>query len=111
MAEIPLIRAYPSAAYPWILSNFCQVQPSLSCFCRLTSIEFINVANPLQATLFNVVKSSEIEVSRYPKNRSDVDLMDTTEEILPKAYQLILVIFKYNWSMGRQYLCKVHIEA
>jgi hypothetical protein len=82
MADMPLMRAYPSAAYPSVVLGLLSAH--IYCIYRRTSIEFVDVANPVQATLFDVVQSSEIKISRYSEYGSYVDLVDTTEEILQK---------------------------
>jgi hypothetical protein len=47
-----------------------------------TCIEFIHAANPLEASLGNIVQGHQVEVSRNAVDGADADFMESLEEIL-----------------------------
>jgi hypothetical protein len=47
-----------------------------------TCIELIHAANPLEASLGNIVQGHQVEVSRNAVDGADADFMESLEEIL-----------------------------
>lgn len=49
---------------------------------KLTSVELVNAANPLEVTLRKIVESDEVVVAGNTVNRSNADLVESLEEVL-----------------------------
>lgn len=58
----------------------------------LTCVELIDAANPLQASIREVVKSDEVEISRDSVNRAYANLVKTAEEVLSDVDGLLEVL-------------------
>lgn len=48
---------------------------------KRTGIELIDIANPFQPGLWDVIKGHEIVVPRYPVYRTHSDLVESGEEV------------------------------
>lgn len=49
---------------------------------KLTSVELVNAANPLEVALRKIVEGDEVVVTGNTVNRSNADLVESLEEVL-----------------------------
>jgi hypothetical protein len=78
-APIPNNRPYASAAYPGRPQSSRSGQNEVW---KSTSIQFVAVADPIDATRLNVIESDEVKVARYSMKVLDTKLMESGKQVL-----------------------------